>query len=176
MISIPFTPYHLGPSGLFGLLFLKWVDFPTLLIASVIMDIESIMVIVFNLPYPLHGVLHSFFGAFLAAFLLILVMKFLREYFSQVLIVFKVKQDITLRSISIGAFLGTFSHVLLDAPLYEEMNPLFPLAGNPFWIESSFASLYISLFCAYCFLGALLIYFIKLTIQISKNKKRDLNL
>ena len=176
MISIPFTPYHLGPSGLFGLLFLKWVDFPTLLIASVIMDIESIMVIVFNLPYPLHGVLHSFFGAFLAAFLLILVMKFLREYFSQVLIVFKVKQDITLRSISIGAFLGTFSHVLLDAPLYEEMNPFFPLAGNPFWIESSFASLYISLFCAYCFLGALLIYFIKLTIQISKNKKRDLNL
>ena len=150
------------------------MDFPTLLIASVIIDIEPIMVIVFNLSYPLHGVLHSFFGAFLAALLLIIVMKFLREYFMPIMTFFKLKQDITLRSISISAFLGTFSHVLLDAPLYEEMNPFFPLLGNPFWIESSFANLYISLFCAYCFLGALLTYFINLTLHISKNKKRDL--
>ena len=132
------------------------------------------MVIVFNLSYPLHGVLHSFFGAFLAALLLIFVMKFLREYFTPILTFLKLKQDISLRSISIGAFLGTFSHVLLDAPLYGEMNPFFPLPGNPFFIESSIASLYIYLFCAYCFLGALLTYFIKLTIQVSKNKKRDL--
>jgi membrane-bound metal-dependent hydrolase YbcI (DUF457 family) len=152
------------------------VDFPTLLIASVIIDIEPIMVIVFNLSYPLHSVLHSFFGAFLVTLLLIFVMKYLREYFSPIMVVFKLKQEISLRSISIGAFVGTFSHVLLDAPLYGEMNPFFPLLGNPFWIESSFVSLYISLFCAYCFLGALLTYFIKLTIQISKNKKRDLNL
>ena len=172
MISIPFTPYHLGPSGLFGILFLKWVDLPTLLIASVIIDIEPIMVIVFNLPYPFHGFFHSFFGAFLVTLLLIFVMKYLREYFSPILVVFKLKQDITLRSISIGAFLGTFSHVLLDAPLYRGMNPFFPLLGNPFWIESSFANLYISLFCAYCSLGALLTYFIKFTIKISKNKKK----
>jgi len=176
VISIPFTPYHLGPSALFGLLLLKWVDFPTLLIASVIIDIEPIIVIVFDLSYPIHGILHSFFGAFLAALLLILVMKFLRKYFTPLMTFFKLKQDISLRSISIGAFLGIFSHILLDAPLYMEMNPFFPLLGNPFFNDSSFASLYIYLFCTYCFLGTLLIYSIKVTIQISKDKKRNLNL
>ncbi len=176
MISIPFTPYHLGPSSLLGILFLKWVDFPTLIIASVIIDIEPIMIIVFNLSYPLHSILHSFLGAFLAALLLIFVMKFLRKYFTPIMEVLKLKQDISLRSISIGAFFGTFSHILLDVPLYEEMNPFFPLPGNPFLIESSFASLYISVLCVSCFLGALLIYFIKLTIMISKDKNRNLEL
>lgn len=173
MITIPFTPFHLGPGGFFGLLLLKWVDFPTLIIASVILDIEPIMVIVFNFSYPLHGVFHSFFGAFLAALLLIFVMKFLRGYFSPIMEVFKVEQEIKLRSISIGAFLGTFSHVFLDALIYGEMNPFFPLAGNPFLIESSFTSLYVSIFCEYCFIGAVLTYFIILTIQLIKNKKKD---
>ena len=175
MISIPYTHYHLGPSGLIGLLLLKWVDFPTLLIASVILDIEGISVLVFNLSYPLHGYFHSFLGATLAALLVILLMKYLRKYFSPTMAVFKVKQDFTLRSISIGAFLGTFSHILLDAMLYGEMNPFFPLTGNPFLIESSFTRFYMLTFCTFCALGALLTYFIKLTIQILKNKKSDLN-
>jgi len=70
VISIPFTPYHLGPSGLFGILFLKWVDLPTLLIASIILDVEPILVIVFNLPYPIHGFFHSFLGGFLSSYYL----------------------------------------------------------------------------------------------------------
>ncbi|MCJ7648802.1 MAG: hypothetical protein MUP85_09340, partial [Candidatus Lokiarchaeota archaeon] len=89
VISIPYTHYHFGPSGLIGLLLLKWVDFPTFLIASVIIDIEGISVLVFKLSYPLHGYFHSFLGAFLAALLLILVMKFLRKYFSPIMAVFK---------------------------------------------------------------------------------------
>jgi membrane-bound metal-dependent hydrolase YbcI (DUF457 family) len=28
--------------------------------------------------------------------------------------------------------IGTYSHVLLDSLLYTEMNPFFPLLGNPF--------------------------------------------
>ena len=173
MITIPFTPFHFGPGGFLGVVLLKWVDFPTLIIASVIIDIEPIMVIVFNLSYPLHGLLHSFFGAFLAAFVLILVMKYLREYFLPIMEVFKLKQEIKLRSISIGAFLGTFSHVLLDAPIYAEMNPFFPFIGNPFLIGSSFTSLNISIFCTYCFLGTLLTYFLMLTIEVLKNKKEN---
>ena len=165
MIPIPFTPFHFGPGGFLGIILLKWVDFPTLIIASVMLDIEPIMILVFNLSYPLHGVFHSFFGAFLASLVLILVMKYLRKYFSPLMTVFKVEQEVKLRNISIGALLGTFSHVLLDAPIYAEMNPFFPFIGNPFLIESSFTSLYISIFCAYCFLGAILIYFLMLIMK-----------
>lgn len=173
MISIPYSHYHFGPSGLIGLLLLKWVDFPTLMIASVIIDIEGISVLVFNLSYPVHGYFHSFLGASLAALLLILMMKYLRKYLTPIMAVFKVEQEITLRSISFGAFLGTFSHVFLDALLYGEMNPFFPLLGNPFVIVSYFTRFYMLTFCTFCALGALLTYFIKLTMYITKNKKRD---
>lgn len=171
MISIPFTPYHLGPSGLFGILFLKWVDLPTLLIASVIIDIEPILIIVFNLPYPLHGFFHSFLGGFLVATVLILVMKFVRDYFTPIMEVLQVKQEVKLRCIIIGAFLGTFSHIIMDAPIYNNMNPFFPFHGNPFLIDSAFANLYISIMCIYCFLGFLLVYLIKLSIQLTNLKK-----
>lgn len=33
----------------------------------------------------------------------------------------------------IGAFLGGFSHILLDAMVHSEMLPFHPIAGNPFY-------------------------------------------
>jgi len=59
---MPFTPYHLGPSSWIGLILFKILDFPTLLVASVVIDIEPFCVFVFNAPWPLHGFLHSFLG------------------------------------------------------------------------------------------------------------------
>jgi hypothetical protein len=64
---MPFTPYHLGPALFLGLLFLRFIDFPTFLIASVIMDVEPFLVLFFNLNYPLHGFFHSLLGGTLVA-------------------------------------------------------------------------------------------------------------
>jgi len=55
---MPFTLFHLGP----GLLLLTYVDFPTFLVASVIVDIEPFLVLTLDLNYPLHGFLHPFLG------------------------------------------------------------------------------------------------------------------
>jgi membrane-bound metal-dependent hydrolase YbcI (DUF457 family) len=120
---MPFTPFHFGPSGFIGLLLLKWVDFPTILLASVVIDIEPFLVLMFNLSYPLHGFFHSFLGASIVAILLILIMRYLKGYLSAFMNPFKLKQDATLRSIALGAFIGAFSHILLDAPIYVEMDP-----------------------------------------------------
>lgn len=38
-----------------------------------------------------------------------------------------------MKSLLTGAFIGTYSHIILDMLLYREMNPLFPLNGNPFY-------------------------------------------
>ena len=99
---MPFTPFHFGPSGLIGLLLLKWVDFPTILIASVAIDIEPLLVLMFNLSYSLHGFFHSFFGATLIALLLILIMRYLRGYLSVLMYSFKLTQDVTLKSIMLN--------------------------------------------------------------------------
>ena len=40
---MPLTPFHLGPGLLFGLLLFRYIDFPTSLIASVIVDVEPIL-------------------------------------------------------------------------------------------------------------------------------------
>jgi membrane-bound metal-dependent hydrolase YbcI (DUF457 family) len=168
---MPFTPFHFGPSGLIGQLLLKWVDFPTILIASVVIDIEPLFVILFNLSYPLHGFFHSFLGATLVALLLILIMRYFRRYFSVFMKIFKLKQDVTLKKIALGAFIGLFAHILLDAPIYVEMNPFFPIVGNPFLVKNAFISLEISIFCIFCFLSAILIYCIRLIFQYRKRNR-----
>ena len=38
---MPFTSYHLGPGLMIGLLFINIIDFPTFLIASIIVDIKK---------------------------------------------------------------------------------------------------------------------------------------
>ena len=46
---MPFTPFHLGPGLLLGLLLLSYVDLPTFLLASVIVDVEPFLALYFNL-------------------------------------------------------------------------------------------------------------------------------
>lgn len=89
---MPLTPFHLGPGLLVGLLFFSFIDFPTFLVASVIVDVEPFLVLVFNLDFPLHGFFHSFLGGTLVAFLLSLVMSRVRESLSPLLLFFKLEQ------------------------------------------------------------------------------------
>ena len=46
---------HLGPALLFGLILFNYFDFPTFLIANIIVDIEPLTVILLGLDSPLHG-------------------------------------------------------------------------------------------------------------------------
>ena len=38
---MPFTPYHFGPGLFLGLIFLGFIDFPTFLVANIIVDVEQ---------------------------------------------------------------------------------------------------------------------------------------
>jgi len=40
------------------------------------------------------------------------------------------------RSFIVAGALGTGLHVLLDAPLYDDIKPLYPIATNPFYTPS----------------------------------------
>ena len=55
-----------------------------------------------------------------------------RKYLNEIVSFFGLKQESSARHILPAAFIGTYSHVLLDSFLYAEMNPFFPLLGNPF--------------------------------------------
>lgn len=166
---MPFTPFHLGPALLLGLIFFSYIDFPTFLIANIIVDIEPFLVLTLNLRYPLHGFLHSFLGGTIAAFLLAGTMSKLRDGLSPLLGFFKLEQKTSLKKTLLASLSGVYLHVLLDSPLYPEMRPFYPLNVNPLLGRGIITSPEIYILCILSFVGGIVFYAIRL---IYPKKKR----
>lgn len=143
-----------------GLLF-RYIDFPTFLIASVIVDVEPILALAL-LNYPLHGFFHSFLGGTLAAFLLAAAMSKLRESLSPLLSFFKLEQKSSFKSITTAALSGIYIHILLDSRMHSDVRPFYPLELNPFLSKSILAGLEIDMLCIWCFIIGAIIYVIRL--------------
>ncbi|MBS3168351.1 hypothetical protein J4216_04455 [Candidatus Woesearchaeota archaeon] len=69
---MPFTPFHLGISGLISVIFRK-LDWLLILVGSVILDFWPFLVVVFSLPYNLHDFSHSFLIAIIVSIILAIV-------------------------------------------------------------------------------------------------------
>ncbi len=170
---MPFTPFHLGPGFLISLTFLSFIDIPTFLIASVIIDVEPFLVLVFHLNYPLHGFFHSFLGGFIIAALLTMVMSKIRKFFTPLIKFFKIEQSISFKKILFSSICAIFIHILLDSPIYLDIRPFFPFEFNPFYRSTIMPGLIEYLICAWCFIGAILDYIIRLLQYKIKIKKKN---
>lgn len=148
---MPLTPFHLGPALLLGLLFFKRINFPTFIIANIILDIEPLIVLVLGLNYPLHGFLHSFLGASIVAIVLSLVVIGADEKVWRLMSFFKLEQKPSPKSILLASFSGAYLHILFDSPLYADIKPLFPITVNPLYNSSVFAGFEIYSFCVILF-------------------------
>jgi len=165
---MPFMPFHWGPSSWIGLLLFKIFDFPTLLIASVIVDIEPFFIFVFNQPWHLHGFLHSFLGGSIIAFFTAIILYLSRTKIKKVMTFFKLAQTSSFKKILWTSFFGVYFHILLDSFLYTDIKPLYPLENNPFL--DLFSSQQVYLFCGLSFLIGILFYLIRLAmIKREKN-------
>ena len=172
---MPFTPYHLGPALVIGIILIYYLDFPTLLVASVILDIEPFFVLMLNLNYPIHGFFHSFLGGTIILLPLSFAMLKFRPHLNPITDLFKIEQTSSFFKIITASILGIYLHILLDAPLYSDIQPFFPLSFNPFLNTTESVASIIYLFCSYCFLGAIILYFGYLAIQIKKKNNNDKN-
>ena len=168
---MPFTPFHLGPVLVIGIIFIYYIDFPTLLVASVILDIEPFLVLLLDLDYPLHGFFHSFLGGTIVILPLSFIMFKIRPTLNPITDFFKLKQKSSFLNILAASILGVYSHILLDAPLYTDIQPFFPLNLNPFLDISGLSGVTIYLFCVYCFITAIMLYFIRLAIKFKKKNE-----
>jgi membrane-bound metal-dependent hydrolase YbcI (DUF457 family) len=167
---MPFTPYHLGPGLFGGLLLLSFIDFPTFLIASVIVDVEPFLVLTLNLNYPLHGFFHSFLGGTLLALPLALVMYRIRDKFSPLLSFFKLEQKVSFKSVLAAALSGIYIHILLDSRGYTDIQPFYPSNYNPLLTTGIFAGLDAYIYCIWSFYGAAIIYVIRLVLIWRKTR------
>lgn len=163
---MPFTPLHMGPGiaiksvmqGAFSLMVFGW--------AQIVMDIQPLIVIITGEGH-LHGFSHTFIGAGLLGLFSALTGKYLAEIGLQLLR----WPTLPLRwwVVFLSAFIGTFSHVLLDAVMHGDVQPFYPMdLNNPWWRWVAVDTLH--RFCLYSgALGALL-YGVVVWIWRSKTK------
>jgi membrane-bound metal-dependent hydrolase YbcI (DUF457 family) len=166
---MPFTPFHLGPALFFGLLLFRYINLPTFLIASVIVDIEPFLVLFLGLDYPLHGFLHSFLGGSIVAVVLLLVIIKLNNKTQELMSFLKLGQSSSTRSIWLASFSSIYLHILFDSPLYTDIKPFYPFNHNPFY-NGMLVEFEIRTICVLMFFAGSLIYGYKLI----KNKRKVL--
>ncbi len=150
---MPFTPLHMGPG-----LVLKAVGgrhFSVLVfgLAQVAMDIEPLLGILRGRDV-LHGWTHTFAGATAIAGAVAVIApppsrailrgwnRALREHRLAWL---ESPPDIGWTAILAGAFLGTWSHVLLDGIMHSDLHPFAPWSqAQPWWRLVSIESLHLA--------------------------------
>lgn len=168
---MPFTPYHFGPALLAGVLLFPYFDLVAILVACVILDIEPMLVLFLNLGGPLHGISHTYLVATVVSFLVAGVLWLLRNPIVSVAEVFGVIQEPKKERILAACLFGTYSHVLMDSFLYGEMNPFYPILGNPFL--GLISSPFIHQFCLYCGLIGIVLYFVRFWILKKETGVQD---
>ncbi len=126
---MPFTPYHLGPGifikallqGSFSLMVFAW--------AQILMDIQPLIVLLTGEGH-LHGFSHTYLGASLIAVLAALSGKYLSELGLKILGI--TNKDKTIKIawwiVFLSAFIGTFSHVILDSIMHVDIQPFYPFS------------------------------------------------
>lgn len=125
------TPFHLGPAALVGVVLYRRLDLPTLLAASVIVDVRAALVLFGPLDPPVHGILTTFLGGGAVALVLAGGVLALPPPVQTRLDRARIASTASAGPVVAGSLVGVWSHVVLDAVLYTDARPLFPLAGNP---------------------------------------------
>lgn len=125
---MPFTPFHFGPGLAFKAVGGKRFSFLVFAGSQVLMDIEPLMGILKHKPI-LHGYTHTLLGALIIGTFAGIVGKPICSFIFRILVI--PHRPYTWLASFAGAYIGTFSHVLLDAIMHTDMSPWWPIApGN----------------------------------------------
>jgi len=169
---MPFTPYHFGPSGFFGLTFRRWIDVPVFVLANVVVDIEVLVVSLFNLGWPRHRYCHTFLiGAAVGAFWGVAAYP-LRHLFKKVMQLFRIPYKDDLRKTVLSGVLGVWLHVLIDASYHFDIEMFWPNETISLWrvLHRYISSERIETICVAFFVVAVIPYAIAVTSYIKQNK------
>ena len=123
---MPFTPLHLGLGASCKAIAHKKFSFMIFAGTQVLMDLEPLfgMILGWN---TLHLYTHHLLGALLIGCIAIVIGKPISEFTLRV--IFKESNwQISWKNAMLSAFIGSFSHLFLDALMHTDMYPFFPLS------------------------------------------------
>ena len=169
---MPFTPYHFGPSGFIGLTFRKWIDIPVFVLASVVVDIEVLVIWLFRLGYPIHRYSHTFLIGAAVGVAWGAAAYPLRHLFKKVMQLFRIPYKGYLRKMVVSGILGVWLHVLIDATNHYDIKIFWPNKTISLWrvIHQHVSAEQIETICVAFFIAAVVPYAIAAASYIKQNK------
>lgn len=153
---MPFTPFHFGAHACVALLINKKINILVFILANVIIDIEPLLVMVFNSSYPLHGYAHTFVGASILGGIWGLISYRFKNIFEKFMKLLKLPFGFSMKQYIISGVTGALIHVLFDAPLYLDIQPFYPLIANPLY--GLISNLLMYKICTLLFVPAMILY------------------
>jgi len=169
---MPVTPYHFGPSGFIGLVFRKWLDFPVFVLANVIVDVEVLVVMLFNLGWPRHRYCHTLLIGAAVGALWGLAAYPLRNLFKKIMQLFHIPYKTSLPKMVISGILGLWLHILIDGAYHFDVKILWPNKIISIWriIHRHLGQGKIETICLIFFLAGLVPYIFAVR-SFSKNRR-----
>lgn len=167
---MPFTPFHFGPSACISLPLNRYIDFPLFMLANVAIDFEPLVVMVFDLSYPLHGLAHTFVGATVVGLFCGVLANYAREPLTDLMKkILRLPYSSSLKKYVLSGIIGTWFHILLDSPLYTDIKPFYPFSNsNPLLGRIQSDTMYS--YSAKAFIPAIALYLLAITIEYKKKK------
>jgi membrane-bound metal-dependent hydrolase YbcI (DUF457 family) len=133
---VPITPFHFGPGAAIHSAAPRHISFLSFCAANVLIDIEPLYYMLTG-QAPLHRFFHTYIGATLVALATVLLFLVARRV---------VTTNLSIRAVAVGAFLGTYSHIVLDSVMHADIRPFAPFSDtNPLLAVVSLRALH--LFC-----------------------------
>ena len=138
---MPVTPFHFGPGALIKGLAPSWFCWISFALANALIDLEPVMLFLLT-GDPAHPWLHTLPGALLVAGIAATLGRApcewaLRQWNRWLSPAqarwLGVDPGISPAQAWVGALLGTFSHLALDAVMHADVRPLWPLVANNPW-------------------------------------------
>ncbi|MFH1221721.1 MAG: hypothetical protein V1492_01415 [Candidatus Micrarchaeota archaeon] len=151
---MPLTPLHIGPATLIFAIF-SFLCPISLLLGATMLDVEGFSYYFLGVGQSPHGLLHTPLAATVYTLLVVVPLVFLMWF-----VIKKTKMKYAAPAATIivaSALLGVYSHILLDAMLYSDLNLAWPL---PYWnpLLGTVDMLGMTFFCILCFLAALAVF------------------
>ena len=162
---MPFTPLHLGVGACCKAVGQRRFSFMIFAGTQVLMDIEPLLGLIYNCQY-LHLYTHNLIGATLIGSIALLMGKPISQWVLRSILNHK-NWSISWRTAAISAYIGSFSHIFLDAFMHHDVYFFYPwILKNPLLGLLSYSVIFYSCISAILF-GSLAWWY------VCKNKKES---
>ena len=162
---MPFTPLHLGVGACCKAVGQRRFSFMIFAGTQVLMDIEPLLGLIYNWQY-LHLYTHNLIGATLIGSIALLIGKPISQWALRSILNYK-NWSISWRTAAISAYIGSFSHIFLDAFMHHDVYFFYPwILKNPLLGLLSYSVIFYSCISAILF-GSLAWWY------VCKNKKES---